>query len=214
MAKMSASHFLFLGYGMRDWNLRVILHHIWSQQTRTFASWAIQKHLDPVDEKFWERQHVELIGVPLEDWVEGHGRKLAVTAPDSGARFSVARTLARGRRRTRASNRIPKRTPRTSSGEARGASSSPTTFSATASRSSTARAASGRARSHRLASTSCAGRQCSIPSCPACPSSCPSSCPSGAAIRSPRSPRPSSPAPLRSRPSSCTSRRGARWPRF
>ena len=71
MAKMSASHFLFLGYGMRDWNLRVILHHIWSQQTRTFASWAIQKHPDPVDEKFWERQHVELIDVPLEEWVEG-----------------------------------------------------------------------------------------------------------------------------------------------
>ena len=71
MAKMSASHFLFLGYGMRDWNLRVILHHIWSQQTRTFASWAIQKHPDPVDEKFWERQHVELIGVSLEDWVVG-----------------------------------------------------------------------------------------------------------------------------------------------
>jgi hypothetical protein len=71
MSRMGASHFLFLGYGMRDWNLRVILHHIWSQQTRTFASWAIQKNLDPVDAKFWERQNVELIDVPLEDWVEG-----------------------------------------------------------------------------------------------------------------------------------------------
>ena len=26
------SHFLFLGYSMRDWNLRVILHRIWGQQ--------------------------------------------------------------------------------------------------------------------------------------------------------------------------------------
>jgi len=43
MARMRTSHFLFLGYGMRDWNLRVILHHIWSEQTRQFASWAIER---------------------------------------------------------------------------------------------------------------------------------------------------------------------------
>jgi hypothetical protein len=71
MAKMSASHFIFLGYGMRDWNLRVILHHIWSQQARRFASWAIQNSPNPIDEKFWERHGVEIIDVPLERWVEG-----------------------------------------------------------------------------------------------------------------------------------------------
>jgi hypothetical protein len=71
MARMSSSHFVFLGYGMRDWNLRVILHHIWSQQVRTFASWAIQKRPDPIDEKFWERHRVEIIEVPLETWLEG-----------------------------------------------------------------------------------------------------------------------------------------------
>ena len=27
-AKLRKSHFLFLGYGLRDWNLRVILHRI------------------------------------------------------------------------------------------------------------------------------------------------------------------------------------------
>jgi len=76
MAKMSSSHFLFLGYGMRDWNLRVILHHIWSQQTRTFASWAIQKEPDPVDEKFWDRHDVDIVDVSLDAWVEGMKARL------------------------------------------------------------------------------------------------------------------------------------------
>ena len=76
MAKMSSSHFLFLGYAMRDWNLRVILHHIWSQQTRTFTSWAIEKAPDPIDEKFWDRHGVEIVAVTLEDWVEGMKARL------------------------------------------------------------------------------------------------------------------------------------------
>ena len=32
LEKMSWSHFLFLGYSLRDWNLRVILHRIWGEQ--------------------------------------------------------------------------------------------------------------------------------------------------------------------------------------
>jgi len=70
MARMRGSHFLFLGYGMRDWNLRVILRSIWAEQTRRFASWAIQKAPDEVDERFWERHHVEMLDQPLERWVE------------------------------------------------------------------------------------------------------------------------------------------------
>jgi hypothetical protein len=77
MAKMSSSHFLFLGYAMRDWNLRVILHHIWSQQTRTFTSWAIEKAPDPIDEKFWDRHGVDIVAVTLEDWVEGMKARLS-----------------------------------------------------------------------------------------------------------------------------------------
>ena len=64
------SHFLFLGYGMRDWNLRVILHHIWSQQARRFGSWAIERDPDPIDAKFWQRHRVEILDARLEDWVD------------------------------------------------------------------------------------------------------------------------------------------------
>jgi hypothetical protein len=70
MARMRTSHFLFLGYGMRDWNLRVILRSIWAEQSRHFASWAIQRDADEIDRMFWERHRVEIIDSRLEDWVE------------------------------------------------------------------------------------------------------------------------------------------------
>ena len=70
MARMTNSHFVFLGYGMRDWNLRVILHHIWSQQVRRRGSWAIEHAPDPIDVKFWQRHNVEIVAARLEDWVD------------------------------------------------------------------------------------------------------------------------------------------------
>ena len=46
------SHFLFLGYTMRDWNLRVFLTAVFGEQLRT-RSWAIQR--DPtLDSSFWQ----------------------------------------------------------------------------------------------------------------------------------------------------------------
>jgi hypothetical protein len=70
MARMRNSHFLFLGYAMRDWNLRVILHHIWSQQVRQYGSWAIERAPDPIDERFWMRHGVEIVEARLEDWID------------------------------------------------------------------------------------------------------------------------------------------------
>ncbi len=78
MACMQTSHFLFLGYGMRDWNLRVILRYAWSQQgPHRRGSWAIQKTPDPIDQGFWRRHNVEIHDVLLEDWVEAMRSELA-----------------------------------------------------------------------------------------------------------------------------------------
>ena len=41
------SHFLFLGYSMRDWNLRVILNRIWGARKLDLKSWAVQR--EPAD---------------------------------------------------------------------------------------------------------------------------------------------------------------------
>jgi hypothetical protein len=63
------SHFLFLGYAMRDWNLRVLLHRIWMLRERKWASWAVQRHVEPFDEKVWARRQVELRAMLLSDYV-------------------------------------------------------------------------------------------------------------------------------------------------
>ena len=55
-AKLRRSHFLFLGYSLRDWNLRVILHRIWGEQQLRYRSWAIQlRTRSEMDRRFWER---------------------------------------------------------------------------------------------------------------------------------------------------------------
>jgi hypothetical protein len=76
VAKLRKSHFLFLGYSLRDWNLRVILHRIWGEQKLTYKSWAIQGKLELIDRDFWRKREVDVFNVPLEDYISGLGERL------------------------------------------------------------------------------------------------------------------------------------------
>jgi hypothetical protein len=83
LAKLRRSHFLFLGYGLRDWNLRVILHRIAGAQSLTYKSWAVQTKPTQMDEKFWGRREVDILDMPLERYVavlRGRARLLPCTA--------------------------------------------------------------------------------------------------------------------------------------
>jgi hypothetical protein len=64
------SHFLFLGYAMRDWNLRVILRRIWGTQALDFPSWSIQVKPEPLETKFWEDRGVAVYDIDVADYVE------------------------------------------------------------------------------------------------------------------------------------------------
>jgi hypothetical protein len=68
-ARLRRSHFLFLGYSLRDWNLRVILHRIWGQQKLSYKSWAIQFNPEPFEQEYWVRRDVKILSVPLNDYV-------------------------------------------------------------------------------------------------------------------------------------------------
>ena len=72
MAVMNDSHFLFLGYSLRDWNLRVILHRIWGRQPfeEKFTSWAIRMDPSRLEERLWRSRNVEILNVALEDYVD------------------------------------------------------------------------------------------------------------------------------------------------
>ena len=74
-ARMRDSHFLFFGYSMRDWNLRVILNRIWGADELDLKSWAVQ--LPPrdagarkVEEALWRhRGDVDLLYAPLDEYI-------------------------------------------------------------------------------------------------------------------------------------------------
>ncbi|HYO64093.1 MAG TPA: SIR2 family protein [Pyrinomonadaceae bacterium] len=77
VAKLKGSSFLFLGYSLRDWNLRVILQRIWGEQQLTFSSWAVQLNPPELDRRFWSKRNVEILNVTLEQYVEGLAQQVA-----------------------------------------------------------------------------------------------------------------------------------------
>jgi hypothetical protein len=61
--------FLFLGYSLSDWNLRMIFRRIWKDQLLDGWSWSINYRDDPLQKKFWERRKVRYIVADLADYV-------------------------------------------------------------------------------------------------------------------------------------------------
>ncbi|HYR89539.1 MAG TPA: SIR2 family protein [Terriglobia bacterium] len=65
------SHFLFLGYGLRDWNLRVVLHKIWQTwPRRRYASWAIQQRAERLEREFWSRRLLTIYELTIAEFLE------------------------------------------------------------------------------------------------------------------------------------------------
>jgi DNA-binding SARP family transcriptional activator len=75
-AKLRRSHFLFLGYEMADWNLRLILNRIWGERPVAYRSWAVQRSPSPLAQAFWRRYDIAPLDVEPETYVELLGRRL------------------------------------------------------------------------------------------------------------------------------------------
>lgn len=75
-AKLRTSHFLFLGYSLRDWNLRVMLYRLWGEQEgRKFKSWAIQSDPSPIDRAAWDARGVDILPMRIEEFLDAlHAR--------------------------------------------------------------------------------------------------------------------------------------------
>jgi DNA-binding SARP family transcriptional activator len=69
-AKLRRSHFLFLGYTMADWNLRVVLNRLWSDHPLSYRSWAVQPEAKPLEREFWKRRDVDVQELQLERYIE------------------------------------------------------------------------------------------------------------------------------------------------
>jgi hypothetical protein len=68
LQKLRSSHCLFLGYSMRDWNLRVFRKRVWRQRIRA-VSWAVEEEPDEFERVLWNECGVEVIHQPLHEYI-------------------------------------------------------------------------------------------------------------------------------------------------
>jgi hypothetical protein len=78
-ARLRRSHFLFLGYEMADWNLRLILNRIWGDRPVAYRSWAVQRSPSALARAFWTKYQVTVLDVDPPSYVELLERRLETT---------------------------------------------------------------------------------------------------------------------------------------
>ncbi len=79
MDYFSTRQFLFLGYGLRDWNLRVILKHmnavlklqaVARKEQGDDPSWAIQFNPSRLEAKLWKWRNIDIYNMDISQFVE------------------------------------------------------------------------------------------------------------------------------------------------
>jgi DNA-binding SARP family transcriptional activator len=69
-AKLRRSHFLFLGYALEEWSLRVFLRRLWGEERFSYRSWAVQPSPSPVAVEYWRQRGVDVFELSLEEYVD------------------------------------------------------------------------------------------------------------------------------------------------
>jgi hypothetical protein len=75
--RLKQTHFLFLGYAMRDWNLMVLLRRLGLLPPK-FKSWAIQLHQTELDKQRWSKRGIERFDVDLDEYVDALAAELGL----------------------------------------------------------------------------------------------------------------------------------------
>jgi hypothetical protein len=84
MRHFRSRHFLFLGYGLRDWNLRVVLKNLKTvapaatdvlstddEEEDELRSWAIQFRPSDLEVELWNARKVKIYDVDINEFVRG-----------------------------------------------------------------------------------------------------------------------------------------------
>ena len=75
-ARLRRSHFLFLGYEMVDWNLRLVMQRVWGDRPVAYRSWAVDPQPTALERAFWRRFDVDVLDVEPDAYVELLARRL------------------------------------------------------------------------------------------------------------------------------------------
>jgi DNA-binding SARP family transcriptional activator/class 3 adenylate cyclase len=68
-AKLRRSHFLFVGYVLEEWSLRVFLQRVWGDDQVAYRSWAVQPSPGRIDAELWRRRGIQVFDEPLDAYV-------------------------------------------------------------------------------------------------------------------------------------------------
>jgi tetratricopeptide (TPR) repeat protein len=68
-AKLRRSHFLFLGYALEEWSLRVFLQRVWGDDQVAYRSWAVHPSPGRIDAELWRRRGIQVFDEPLDEYV-------------------------------------------------------------------------------------------------------------------------------------------------
>jgi hypothetical protein len=82
MRHFRTRHFLFLGYGLRDWNFRVVLKNLRAapvaakspvgedeEEEEDLRSWAIQYQPSVLEEELWDARGIDIFDVDINEFV-------------------------------------------------------------------------------------------------------------------------------------------------
>lgn len=75
---MRQKSFLFLGYGLRDWNIRVLLRKLAQSRERRdkITSWAVVRTPGLAERELWRAQNVDMYDLDLDEFVTEVERRL------------------------------------------------------------------------------------------------------------------------------------------
>ena len=76
-ARLRRSHFLFLGYPLHEWCLRVFLHRVWGREKVSYRSWAIAPAANAIGRQLWREHGVDVLDMPLEEYLAGLTSRVA-----------------------------------------------------------------------------------------------------------------------------------------
>jgi hypothetical protein len=79
--KVRESHFLFLGYRMRDWTLRVFLQRVWGDRLDGARSLTVQPSVDALERELWEHFGVHVVEQRLGEFLDELRHELGRLAP-------------------------------------------------------------------------------------------------------------------------------------
>jgi SIR2-like protein len=70
LERLRNCHLLFLGYSLRDWNLRAILSRLYADRLKDWDWWAIQRRPTELEQRSWQRRSIEIFDQPLDEYVK------------------------------------------------------------------------------------------------------------------------------------------------